>query len=129
MSASPGRDAADTRRPDGPVAVLVGPPGSGKTTVGEALARRLGGVGFRDTDRDIEAATGSSISDLFVSQGEAHFRTLEVAAVERALTEHRGVLALGAGAVLDAPTRDRLRGRPVVRLPESDSPRRCSGSR
>lgn len=115
MNEASGPQAADSRGSRGPVAVLVGPPGSGKTTVGRALAKALD-VEFRDTDHDIESATGSSIPDLFVSQGEAHFRELEVAAVERALVAHRGVLALGAGAVLDASTRARLRGHPVVHL-------------
>ena len=115
MSEATPADSSGADAPRGPVVVLVGPPGSGKTTAGEALARRLG-VTFRDTDRDIEDATGSSISDLFVRDGEAHFRELEVAAVERALGDHDGVLALGAGAVLDATTRDRLARRQVVYL-------------
>jgi len=84
--------------------VLVGPPTSGKTTVGTAIAQALG-VPFRDTDHDIEAETGTSIADLFVSQGEPHFRALEEAAVARALAEHRGVLALGGGAVTSPSTR------------------------
>jgi shikimate kinase len=87
-----------------PLLVLVGPPASGKTTVGTAVAEALG-VGFRDTDRDVETGTGSSVSDLFVSQGEPHFRALEEAAVARALAEHDGVLALGGGAVMSAATR------------------------
>lgn len=87
--------------------VLVGAPGSGKTTVGQALAERLG-VEFRDTDTDIETAAGESISDIFVVHGEAAFRTLETAAVADALAEHTGVLALGGGAVLDPITRQRL---------------------
>jgi shikimate kinase len=88
----------------GPRLVLVGPPASGKTTVGTAVATTLG-VAFRDTDRDIEVATGSSVADLFVEHGEPHFRELERAAVARALTEHDGVLALGGGAVMDEGTR------------------------
>jgi shikimate kinase len=87
-----------------PVLVLVGPPGSGKTTVGTATARTLA-VAFRDTDRDVEVDTGSTVADLFVQQGEPHFRELEERAVARALGEHAGVLALGGGAVLSAATR------------------------
>ena len=83
-----------------PLLVLVGPPASGKTTVGTAVADALG-VAFRDTDRDVEAETGSSVADVFVSQGEPHFRALEEAAVARALAEHEGVLALGGGAVIE----------------------------
>ena len=92
-----------------PVLVLVGPPASGKTTVGTAVADALG-VGFRDTDRDVEAETGSTVSDLFVDEGEAFFRGLEKRAVARALDEHDGVLALGGGAVLDEATRALLVG-------------------
>jgi shikimate kinase len=91
----------------GPRLVLVGPPASGKTTVGTAVAAALG-VGFRDTDRDVETGTGSSVADLFLEHGEPHFRDLERAAVARALGEHDGVLALGGGAVMDAATRELL---------------------
>jgi shikimate kinase len=88
----------------GPVLVLVGPPASGKTTVGTAVAAALG-LPFRDTDADVEAATGTSVADLFVTHGEQHFRDLEEQAVARALAEHDGVLALGGGAVLSAASR------------------------
>ena len=87
--------------------VVVGPPAAGKTTVGTAVAAALG-VGFRDTDADVEATTGTTVADLFVQLGEPHFRALEEDAVARALTEHDGVLALGGGAVLSAATRERL---------------------
>ena len=88
----------------GPLLVLVGPPASGKSTVGTAVAAALG-VSFRDTDRDVEIETGSSVPDLFVQHGEPHFRDLERAAVARALAEHDGVLALGGGAVMHPDTR------------------------
>ena len=98
-----------------PLAVLVGAPGAGKTTVGLTLAGALG-VEFRDTDRDIEQATGKPIGDIFVDDGENHFRILETAAVARALAEHDGVLALGGGAILDPATRALLSGHRVVWL-------------
>ena len=87
-----------------PLLVLVGPPASGKTTVGTAVAERLG-VAFRDTDRDVELASGSTVADLFVERGEAYFRDLERRAVAQGLAGHDGVLALGGGAVLAEATR------------------------
>jgi shikimate kinase len=90
-----------------PLVVLVGPPASGKTTVGTALAEVLA-ADFRDTDHDIEVSTGSSVADLFVSEGEPRFRALEEQAVAAALVQHAGVLALGGGAVTRAATRDLL---------------------
>ena len=87
--------------------MVVGPPASGKTTIGTALAEALG-AGFRDTDQDIVTTTGTSVADLFVTHGEPHFRNLEEQAVARALTEHDGVLALGGGAVTSAASRELL---------------------
>ena len=87
-----------------PLVVLVGPPSSGKTTVGTALAAALGAA-FRDTDHDVEAEAGCSVADVFVTHGEPHFRALEERAVARALAEHDGVLALGGGAVMSEATR------------------------
>jgi len=98
-----------------PRVVLVGPPGSGKTTVGCALAERWG-VSFRDTDADVSAAAGKSVSDIFVDDGEAAFRRLEAAAVATALGTHDGVLALGGGAVTTGETREALGGHRVIFL-------------
>jgi shikimate kinase len=98
-----------------PRVVLVGPMGAGKTTVGRLLAERWA-VGFRDSDEDIESAEGRSISEIFVDDGEPHFRALESAAVGAALAEHDGVLAVGGGAVLDAATRQALAGHRVAFL-------------
>ncbi len=98
-----------------PLVVLVGPPGSGKTSVAAVVAAALG-TSARDTDADIEAEQGASVADILVGEGERHFRRLEAAAVGRALAEHEGVLALGGGAVLDPATREALRGHPVVFL-------------
>ena len=98
-----------------PRVVLVGPMGAGKTTVAGLLAEAWG-VSVRDTDADVEALEGRSVSDIFVDSGEEHFREVEASAVATALAEHDGVLALGGGAVLRAETRERLAGVPVVFL-------------
>ncbi|MCE0539965.1 shikimate kinase [Kineosporia rhizophila] len=98
-----------------PAAVLIGPPGAGKTTIAHALAERLG-LAVRDTDQDVEAVAGKTIADIFVEDGEPHFRELEHAAVAKALAEHEGVLALGGGAVLDPRTQEALREHTVVFL-------------
>ncbi|MEV6295175.1 shikimate kinase [Streptomyces sp. NPDC051896] len=89
--------------------------GVGKSTVGRLLAERLG-LGYRDTDEDIVAAEGRTIAEIFVDEGESAFRAIEKRAVDTALAEHEGVLALGGGAILDADTRALLAGRRVVYL-------------
>lgn len=99
----------------GPRAVLVGPMGAGKTTVA-ALLGEAWQVTVRDTDADIEAREGRSISDIFVDSGESYFRDLEATAVAEALATHTGVLALGGGAVLDPATRELLAAHRVVFL-------------
>lgn len=98
-----------------PVLVLVGPPGAGKSTVGQLVAQRLG-VAFRDTDADIVAAAGKPIAEIFIDDGEESFRALERDAVAHALQDHDGVLSLGGGAVLREDTRVRLRGHTVALL-------------
>ncbi|MCP9208024.1 shikimate kinase [Streptomyces sp. NEAU-Y11] len=101
--------------PGGPAVVLVGPMGVGKTTVGRVLADRLGTT-FRDTDADIVATSGKEIAEIFIDEGEPHFRELERQAVRTAVAGHTGVLALGGGAVMDEGTRGLLSGLPVVFL-------------
>jgi shikimate kinase len=98
-----------------PILVLVGPPGSGKTTVGRLVADKRG-VEFRDTDTDIEASAGKTVSDIFLDDGEPRFRELEAAAVTAALADTDGVLALGGGAVANADVRRSLDGHRVVFL-------------
>lgn len=98
-----------------PRVVLVGPMGAGKTSVATLLGLAWD-LPVRDTDSDIEAAEGRSISDIFVDDGEDQFRALEAKAVAEALAAHDGVLALGGGAVLDPHTRELLTGHRVVFL-------------
>lgn len=99
----------------GPLVVLVGPMGVGKSTVGELLADRLGTT-YRDTDADIVDAAGKPIPEIFYDEGEDHFRALERQAVRAAVAEHTGVLSLGGGAVLDGTTRELLADHAVVYL-------------
>ena len=95
--------------------MLVGAPGSGKSTVGELVASALG-VAFRDTDADIVERAGKPISDIFVDDGEPAFRQLEREAVAAALASYDGVLSLGGGAILAEETRALLAGHTVVYL-------------
>jgi shikimate kinase len=98
-----------------PVAVFVGAPGAGKTTVGQAVAQLLG-VPFVDSDTIIQERAGKPIPEIFFDDGEDAFRALERSAIAAALQEFDGVLALGGGAILDEGTRSLLAGRPVVYL-------------
>ncbi|MDB5853554.1 MAG: aroB [Herminiimonas sp.] len=92
---------------------LIGLMGSGKTTVGRALAKRLN-LRFVDSDAEIESRTGASIPLIFEIEGEASFRQRE-ADVIADLTARRGiVLATGGGAVLDPRSRRHLRERGTV---------------
>ena len=94
--------------------VLIGAPGSGKTTVGAMLAERLG-VTFNDADAVIVERAGKSIAEIFTDDGEAAFRALEEQ-VNAELLELPGVLSLGGGAVLSSTTRAALRSHRVVWL-------------
>ena len=98
-----------------PAAILIGPPGAGKTTVG-ALVAALLGLDFVDADEVIELAVGKPVGDIFVQDGEQAFRALESATTARLIASHPGVLALGGGAILDPGTRDLLAGQRVVYL-------------
>ncbi len=98
-----------------PTVVFVGPPGAGKTTLGQAVAALLG-VEFADTDHLVEARAGKPIPEIFIDDGEPEFRRLEREAIAESLGSFGGVLALGGGAIMDVGTRDALRGHTVVFL-------------
>src|SRR2546430_1060174 len=105
----PGRGGGPPGPPATPAGRRAGRRRAGKSTVGQVLAERLG-AGFRDTDADIVAVQGRAIAEIFVEEGEEHFRALERAAVMAALQAHPGVLALGGGSILDPGTREALAG-------------------
>ena len=95
------------------VLALVGMPGSGKSTVGRQLARKLG-VGFVDCDQVIEMRIACPIKDYFASQGEAAFRDIETQVIDDMTRTACGVLATGGGAVLREANRLLLRERTHV---------------
>ncbi len=98
-----------------PIVIIIGPPGAGKTTVaglvGSALSQPV-----RDSDHDIESRVGKSVAEIFIDDGEEHFRQLEIEAIAAAVTDHDGVLSLGGGAVTSPATRGLLAGHNVVFL-------------
>lgn len=77
--------------------VLIGAPGSGKSTVGAALAKVLA-LDFIDTDQLIEEREGKAITDIFVVDGEPHFRAVELETLKQVLTLNDVVISLGGGA-------------------------------
>lgn len=93
--------------------VLVGPMGSGKSTLGRALAARLG-MAFVDLDARIEARAGRNIPALFASEGEAGFRQRESQALAEALAGAAAVIATGGGAVLADANRTAMRDAGLV---------------
>lgn len=97
--------------------VLIGPPGAGKSTIGKQLARSLNSS-FTDTDDLIETQTGSTISQIFIDQGEPWFRKLEEEVVLKAITDIDGVLSLGGGAPLSQSAQEKIRtiSSPVIFL-------------
>lgn len=119
-----------TGGPTRPVAVFIGPPGAGKTTVGALLADELG-LPFADTDEMVAECAGKSAADIFIEDGEPRFRELEVAAVTDALATCAGVVSLGGGAILAEATQQALTGHRVVFLDVdiSDGARRAGFNR
>jgi shikimate kinase len=92
--------------------VLVGMPGSGKSSVGRRLAVGLG-LPFVDADAEIEAAAGMSISDIFAIHGEPQFRSGEARVIARLLDSGPQVLATGGGAFMNETTRASIRAKGV----------------
>ena len=101
----------------GPLVVLIGLPGTGKSATGRRLAKILA-VPFADSDELVEQTAGRRVGEIFERDGEAAFRSLEADTVAAALADFDGVLSLGGGALTTAVTRDRLAasGVPVVLL-------------
>ena len=89
---------------------LIGLPGSGKSTVGRQLARRLQ-LPFSDSDQAIEARLGCPIREFFEREGEARFRDIEAEVIDGLSQQGAGVLSTGGGAVLRPENRERLRAR------------------
>jgi len=90
-----------------PLIVLIGPPGSGKTSVGKALGKLLD-LPVRDTDAIVESIEGKSISDIFLEDGETRFREVEQNVVLGELERTEGILSLGGGSVLDPKVQEKL---------------------
>src|SRR5690349_24604444 len=112
-----------------PKAVLIGLPGSGKSTIGRRLAKAMN-LTMLDTDAAIEETTGRTIADIFATDGEAEFRRIEEEVIRSALASHDGVLSLGGGAVTTPGVRAALAGHTVVYLEISaaEGVRRTGGS-
>lgn len=91
-----------------PRVILIGPMGSGKTTIGRHLAQTLE-IPFRDTDELIEESSGRTISDIFLEDGEDEFRILEKKVLRAELLTDDTVLALGGGAPLSPDAQSALR--------------------
>ena len=98
-----------------PKDVLVGLPGSGKSTIGRRLAKAMD-LELLDTDAAIEKTTGRTIAEIFATDGEAEFRRIEADVIRGALQTHDGVLSLGGGAVTTAAVREALAGHTVIYL-------------
>ena len=84
--------------------VVVGMMGAGKSSIGRRLAGRLG-LGFTDSDDEIEKAANLTIPEIFETYGEAHFRDGERKVIARLVAEGGKVVALGGGAFENAETR------------------------
>jgi shikimate kinase len=90
------------------IVYLVGMPGSGKSTVGPELAKRLG-VSYVELDAEIERSAGATVREIFEREGEARFRELEAAALSDAAARDPSVVSCGGGVVLEPANRVTLR--------------------
>ena len=95
--------------------VFTGLPGSGKTSVGQAVATRLG-LSFKDVDQVISQQLSMSIPQIFASRGEEGFRDLEVTVTGQILGSDTGVVSLGGGALTRSETCNALKNKVVVFL-------------
>jgi shikimate kinase len=93
--------------------VLIGFMGTGKTAVGQVLAKRLNRQ-LIEVDAIIEQTAGKTISDIFSNDGEIYFRELEIEAIKRAAAGEKQVIACGGGVVLNTINIDRLRVTGVI---------------
>ncbi len=91
-----------------PRVILIGPMGSGKTTIGSLLAQRLG-LSFRDTDHLIEEKEQKTVSQIFLDQGEDAFRAIEKRVLREELLTDGTVLSLGGGAPISLDAQSALR--------------------
>ncbi len=92
---------------------LIGPMGSGKTTIGRQLARRMKKT-FHDSDHEIEEHTGASISLIFDIEGEEGFRMREKAIIDELTQQENIVLSTGGGVILNVENRKLLKSRGTV---------------
>jgi shikimate kinase len=91
-----------------PRVILIGPMGSGKTTIGSLLAEKLG-ISFRDTDQLIEEQEAKTVSQIFLDQGEDVFRAIEKRVLREELLTDGTVLSLGGGAPISVDAQSALR--------------------
>ncbi|MGH3822697.1 MAG: shikimate kinase [Pseudonocardiaceae bacterium] len=99
----------------GPVLILVGPPGSGKSTVGRLVANELG-VSFRDFDDDVQKECGLPAGELVVKLGRERFSEVERNLIGSVLADHSGVLALGGGTPMNIAIQEQLKPFHIVYL-------------
>jgi len=99
----------------GPILILIGPPGSGKSTVGRLAAAKLG-VLFRDFDDDLENECGLPAGELVVKLGRERFSEVESSLIGAVLADHAGVLALGGGTPLNPEIQEQLKSFHIVFL-------------